>query len=159
MSNNEYFLTSEGAAKYRIELEELKGPKREELSRRLREAIQQGDLSENADYIKSKEDQAFLEGRIRELETLLANATIIEDMGGGGDSDGEIVLGSWVTIQEPGLDPEKYHVVGATEANPREGRISNESPIGIALMGRKSGDEVNTETPGGQITFKIISVE
>ena len=79
-NNNEYFLTAEGAAKYKEELVDLKGPQRTELARRLREAIQQGDLSENADYIKSKEDQSFLEGRIRELETLLGNSTIIEEM-------------------------------------------------------------------------------
>lgn len=157
--NNEYFLTAEGAAKYKEELVDLKGPQRTELARRLREAIQQGDLSENADYIKSKEDQAFLEGRIRELETLLANSTIIEEMDGDGKTTGEVILGSWVTIQEKGEEPEKYHVVGATEANPREGRISNESPIGEALMGHKVGEEVGAKAPGGDIKFKILKVE
>lgn len=155
-AKNEYFLTEEGAQKMRAELEDLKGPKRDEISRRLREAIQQGDLSENADYIKSKEDQGFLEGRIQELEVILANAAIIEE---GGSSDGYVAIGSWVTIQEKGNDPEKYHLVGHAEANPREGRISNESPIGIALMGGKEGDKVTVETPGGETVFKILKVE
>lgn len=153
---NEHYLTEEGAQKLRVELEDLKGPQRIELSRRLREAIQQGDLSENADYIKSKEDQGFLEGRIQELETLLSVATIIEE---GGSHDGVVGLGNWVTIQEKGNDPEKYYLVGHTEANPREGRISNESPIGIALMGGKKGDKVTVETPGGKTIFEIIKVE
>ncbi|MDH5508149.1 MAG: transcription elongation factor GreA [Anaerolineae bacterium] len=153
---NEHYLTPEGAARLRAELEDLKGPKREELSRRLREAIQQGDLSENADYIKTKEDQGFLEGRIQELEVLLADATIIED---GAAKDGAVGIGSWITIQEGSEAPEKYHLVGATEANPREGRISNESPIGIAVIGNHAGDKVTVETPGGSIELKILKVE
>ncbi|MEK6256899.1 MAG: transcription elongation factor GreA [Chloroflexota bacterium] len=153
---NEYYLTEEGAQKLRVELEDLIGPQRIELARRLREAIQQGDLSENADYIKSKEDQGFLEGRIQELEALLSNSSIIEE---GGSHDGTVSLGTWVTIQEKGNEPEKYHLVGHTEANPREGRISNESPIGIALMGGKKGDKVTFETPGGEMILEILKVE
>lgn len=153
---NEYFLTEEGAEKLRVELEELKGPERIDLSKRLREAIQQGDLSENADYTKAKEDQGFLEGRIQELEAMLANASIIEP---GSSPKGVVDLGSWVTIQEKGSDPEKYHLVGHAEANPREGRISNESPIGIALMGAKKGDKVTVDTPGGKTVFEILKVE
>lgn len=153
---NEYYLTEEGAEKLRVELEDLKGPQRIELARRLREAIQQGDLSENADYIKSKEDQGFLEGRIQELEQLLANAAIIEE---GASDDGHVSIGSWVTIQEKGSEPEKYHLVGHAEANPREGRISNESPIGLALMNGKKGDKVTVETPGGKTIFEILKVE
>lgn len=153
---NEYYLTEEGAEKLRLELEDLKGPQRIEIARRLREAIQQGDLSENADYIKSKEDQGFLEGRIQELEELLANAAIIKE---GASDDGQVSIGSWVTIQEKGSEPEKYHLVGHTEANPREGRISNESPIGLALMDGKRGDKVTVETPGGKTVFEILKVE
>ena len=155
-NRNEYYLTEEGAKKLRAELEELEGPKRKEIARRLREAIQQGDLSENADYIKSKEDQGFLEGRIQELKELLSNAAIIEE---GGSSDGHVSLGSWVTIQEKGNDPEKYQLVGHTEANPRKGRISNQSPIGTALMGGMQGDKVTVETPGGETVFEILKVE
>jgi transcription elongation factor GreA len=153
---NEYYLTEEGAEKLRAELKELEGPKRQKIAKRLREAIQQGDLSENADYIKSKEDQGFLEGRIQELKVLLANAAIIEE---GGSADGHVSLGSWVTIQEKGCDPERYQLVGHTEANPREGRISNESPIGIALIGGEKGDNITVETPGGETIFKILKVE
>jgi transcription elongation factor GreA len=152
--SEEYYLTSEGAEKLRIELEELKGPKREDLSRRLKEAIEQGDLSENADYSKAKEDQGFLEGRIQEIEAILGNAKIIEE----GKSDGTVNIGSHITIQEADYPPEEYHLVGPTEANPREGRISHESPIGIALMGRKKGDEVKVKTPGGEIKLKILKI-
>jgi transcription elongation factor GreA len=154
--NQEYYLTEEGRAKLQLELEELKGPRRIELSKRLREAIQQGDLSENADYTKAKEDQAFLEGRIQELEMLLSRAVIIskEDNRGG-----VIGVGSTITIEEVGREPMKYYLVGAQEAKPREGKISNESPIGRALLGHKKGDLVEAETPAGVLKFKIISVE
>jgi transcription elongation factor GreA len=152
--SEEYYLTPEGAEKLRIELEDLKGPQREDLSRRLKEAIEQGDLSENADYSKAKEDQGFLEGRIQEIEAILGNAKIIEEK----KSDGTVNIGSHITIQEADYPPEEYHLVGPTEANPREGRISHESPIGVALMGRKKGDEVEVKTPGGQIKLKILKI-
>ena len=154
--NTEHYLTAEGAARLRAELDELKGPRRQELSKRLRLAIQQGDLSENADYTQTKEDQAFLEGRILELEILLQNARIIEE---GNSSDGAVDIGSWVTIREAGKGEERYQVVGAKEASPREGRISYESPIGVALMGHRSGETVTAKTPGGEIVFEIVGVE
>ena len=149
------YLTPEGAEKLKAELEELKGPKREELSARLRSAIQMGDLSENADYHKAKEDQGFLEGRIQELDAILRNSVIIEKT----KSTGIVTIGSQVTIQEDTFDPETYHLVGPTEADPRQGRISNESPIGRALMDKKVGDIAEAETPGGKIKFKIIKIE
>lgn len=149
------YLTPEGEAKLKAELDELKGPKREELSKRLRSAIQMGDLSENADYHKAKEDQGFLEGRIKEIEAILRNAVLIEK----GGANGIITIGTVVTIQEDGLDPETYYLVGPTEANPRNGRISHESPIGRALMDKKVGDIAEAETPGGTIKFKIIKIE
>jgi transcription elongation factor GreA len=149
------YLTPEGAAKLEQELEELKGPRRTELAKRLRSAIQMGDLSENADYHKAKEDQGFLEGRIQEIEYKLRNAVIIEKNAGR-----EVVgIGNQVTIQEKGLPPETYHVVGAQEADPRNGKISNESPIGRALMDHKVGDVVQAETPGGKIDFTILKIE
>lgn len=154
--NHEYYLTEEGKAKLQLELEELKGPRRTELAARLREAIQQGDLSENADYSKAKEDQAFMEGRIQELEMLLSRAVIISK---GGNKGGVIGVGSTITIEEEGREPLKYYLVGAQEANPREGKISNESPIGQALLGHKEGDLVEAETPAGVLTFKILTVE
>ena len=149
------YLTPEGHAKLKAELEELKGPRREELSKRLRSAIQMGDLSENADYHKAKEDQGFLEGRIQEIEFMLRNVVIIEK----NKSRDVVSVGSHVTIQETGNPPETYHVVGAKEADPRNGRISNESPIGRAVMDHKVGDVVEVETPGGKIKFKIVKIE
>lgn len=150
-----HYLTPEGAEKLQAELDELKGTKREELSARLRSAIQMGDLSENADYHKAKEDQGFLEGRIQELEAILRNSVIIEKT----KSTGVVTIGSQVTIQEEGFDPESYHLVGPTEADPRKGKISHESPIGRALMDKKVGDVAEAETPGGKIKFKIIKIE
>jgi len=155
-NDQEYYLTPEGIASLREELEELKGPRRAELAQRLRAAIQQGDLSENADYTATKEEQAFVEGRIQEIETLLRQAVVIE---GNQSSDGAIALGSRVTIQEDGGPPEKYQLVGHTEADPSKGRISNESPIGKALIGKRKGDQVHTQTPGGTITLTILEVE
>ena len=149
------YLTVEGEAKLRAELEELKGPKREELAKRLRSAIQMGDLSENADYHKAKEDQGFLEGRIQEIEYVLRNFVLIEK----NVNRDFVSVGNHVTIQEGDSPPEKYHVVGAKEADPRNGRISNESPIGRALMDHKIGDEVEADTPGGKIKLKIIKIE
>jgi transcription elongation factor GreA len=149
------YLTIEGEAKLRAELEELKGPKREELSKRLRSAIQMGDLSENADYHKAKEDQGFLEGRIQEIEYVLRNVVIIEK----NVNRDFVSVGNHVTIQEGDFPSETYHVVGAKEADPPNGRISNESPIGKALMDHKVGDEVEADTPGGKIKLKILKIE
>jgi transcription elongation factor GreA len=152
--SHQTYLTPEGEQKLKHELAELKGPRREELAQRLRSAIQMGDLSENADYHKAKEDQAFLEGRIQEIEAVLRNAVIIEK------SQGDAVsVGSHVTIQEADFDPETFYVVGAKEADPRNGKISNESPIGSALINHKVGDVVEADTPGGKIRFKILKIE
>lgn len=148
------YLTPEGEAKLKAELAELTGHRREELAQRLRSAIQMGDLSENADYHKAKEDQSFLEGRIQEIEAVLRTAVIVEKK----YSD-TVTVGSSVTIQEENFPPETYHVVGAKEADPRNGKISNESPIGKALMGHKVGDVIETDTPDGKIAFKILKVE
>lgn len=149
------YLTAEGAARLKAELEELKGPARVELARRLRDAIQMGDLSENADYHKAKEDQGFLEGRIQELEYLLREVVIIDDARVQTDV---VAVGSHVVIQEKGEEPETYHLVGSQEADPRKGRISNESPIGRALLGHKVGESVEVETPAGATRFKIIEI-
>jgi transcription elongation factor GreA len=149
------YLTEEGAAKLRAELEDLKGPKRQALAERLRSAIQMGDLSENADYHKAKEDQAFLEGRILEVDYVLRNATIINK----NPANDVVNVGSHVTIQEGDAEPELYHIVGAKEADPRNGKISNESPIGRALVNRKLGEIVAVETPGGSVQFRIVKIE
>jgi len=149
-----YYLTKEGAKKMRLELEDMLGNQRQELSERLRFAIQQGDLSENADYHKAKEDQAFLEGKIKEYEEILAGVVIIEE-----NKTGLINVGSNVTIQEDGFEEEKYQLVGAKEASPMDGRISNESPIGKALLGHVAGDEIEVSTPRGTSKYKIISID
>ena len=148
------YLTTEGADRLKAELEELTGPKREELAARLRAAIQMGDLSENADYIKAKEDQGFLEGRIQELEYILGNAVIIE---ANGNKD-VVAIGSHITIQEEDFPEETYHLVGPTEADPSKGMISHESPIGKALIDHKVGETVEAETPGGVIKLKILKI-
>jgi transcription elongation factor GreA len=155
MSDQSY-LTVEGAEKIKAELAELKGPRRTELAQRLRSAIQMGDLSENADYHKAKEDQGFLEGRIKELDYLLHNAVIVDISEVSRDS---VQVGTRITIQEEGEEPESYLMVGANEADPPNGRISNESPIGQALFGKKVGETAIAQTPGGQIKFKILKIE
>jgi transcription elongation factor GreA len=151
----EKFLTEEGAADLRRELEELKTIKRPQLAAKLKEAISQGDLSENADYHDAKEQQAFLEGRIQYLETLLHSAIIVS---GNGKKAASVGIGSEVTVEENGEPPETFIIVGAAEANPREGKISHESPLGRALMGHKVGDKVKVEAPAGQLIFKIKSI-
>jgi transcription elongation factor GreA len=153
---HEIYLTAEGAEKLKVELQELKGPKRVEIARRLRSAIQMGDLSENADYHKAKEDQGFLEGRIQELEYTLNNAVIINETERSTDT---IQVGSCVTVQEGDYPAETYFLVGAKEADPRNGRISNESPIGRVLLGSHVGDEVIASTPGGDIKLKVLKIE
>lgn len=154
--SDEIYLTAEGAVRLKAELEHLKGAGREEMARRLRAAVQMGDLSENADYHKAKEDQGFMEGRIQELEYLLKNATIIEQ---NGSKAGIVDIGSHVTIQEGSYPSETYHLVGAKEADPRNGRISNESPIGSALLGHRVGDDVVVETPGGNVHLRILEIK
>ncbi len=149
------FLTPEGAARLSEELTDLKGPQRIALAKRLREAIQMGDLSENADYHKAKEDQAFLEGRIQELDYILSNAEIVEDTG----KRDEVRVGVSVTVQEDDFEPEVFYIVGAKEADPRAGKISNESPIGRSLMNRRPGESVVAQTPAGEIRLKILKIE
>jgi transcription elongation factor GreA len=149
------YLTAEGLARLKAELAELSGPRREDLAARLRSAIQMGDLSENADYHKAKEDQAFLEGRIQELQYIVGSAVVIEK----NVATDKVNIGSRVTIQEEDFPHETYHMVGPKEADPRNGKISHESPIGKSLLGCKVGDLVTVETPGGKAKFKIIKIE
>ncbi len=148
------YLTADGAEKLKAELVQLKGPERQTMAKRLRDAIQMGDLSENADYHKAKEDQAFLEGRIQELEYILNNAQVIEDLG----PRDVVRVGVSVRVQEDSSETETFQMVGAKEADPRNGKISNESPIGKALMDHRVGDVVEAQTPGGLIRFKILEI-
>jgi len=154
MAEKKNFLTAEGAAKMRKELEGLKGPGRAQIAERLRKAVRQGDLTENADYTSAKEQQAFLEGRILELEAYLRKATIVEPQG----STGQVEVGSTVVVLEEGQTQASFQIVGVKEADPRQGKISHESPIGKALMGKMVGQTAQAETPGGRIRFKILEV-
>ncbi len=156
MKQQPVYLTPHGIEKLRQELDELVQVKRPALAKRLRQAIQQGDLSENADYIMAKEDQGFLEGRIQQIEAMLRNAVIIEQ----GPPTGEVHLGSRVTVVEDGSgDEDVFTIVGPAEADPGNGRISHESPMGKALMGQREGDVVEVNAPAGPIRFRVVAIE
>ena len=150
-------LTLAGKAKLQEELAELKGPRREEIARRLKHAIEMGDLSENADYHMAKEDQGFLEGRIQQIEANLSSATLIEDA----DINTSVVqIGNTVTLQEDNEPEEVFIIVGANEASPRERKISYESPMGAALMGHKKGETVEVMLPkNSTMKIKILKIE
>jgi len=154
----ESFLTRNGEKRFREELEHLKTTVRRQLSERLRFAIQQGDLSENADYHKAKEDQSFIEGRINELEHILKEVVIIEDLKRKPDI---ISIGSTITVLFDGEDDEEtYWLVGPAEANPNEGLISFESPLGEALMHHRPGEHVEIVLPNGlKSVIKIIKIQ
>ena len=155
MNSEPNYLTPEGKRKLEEELAHLETVKRKELSDRLHVAVKQGDLSENADYIQAKEEQGFLEGRIRTIQALLRNVVLIEEQSGG-----EVRLGSKVTVAEDGSDEhETFMLVGAAEANPLQGRISNVSPLGQALLGRHVGEVVTVQAPNGEIVFRIVGIE
>ncbi|RPI88416.1 MAG: transcription elongation factor GreA [Chloroflexi bacterium] len=152
------FLTRQGYQKLQEELEFLRTVKRQEVAKRLHEAVEgSGDLGVDldAEYEAAKNEQAFTEGRIQELEILLANARVIEET----VKSETVTVGSKVTIQENGTEAECYFIVGPAEANPREGRISNESPLGRALMDHREGDVIRVDAPGGSFTVQLIKVE
>jgi transcription elongation factor GreA len=149
-----HFLTPEGKERLEQELEFLRKVRRPEVAEHIRLAREDGDLSENAGYDAAKEEQAHVEGRIMTLENILKNAQIIEN---NNHSD-IVVVGSSVTVQEDGYDPETFHIVGSAEVNPMQGRISNKSPLGQALLGRSKGDNVEVNTPNGVTVFTILEV-
>ncbi len=155
MNNQETYLTPEGYEKLEEELEYLTTTRRAEVAQAIHEAKMDGDVSENAGYDEAKRQQGFLEGRIMTIEAMLKNAVIIES---NGPSD-TVVLGSRVTVEEDGWEPETYTIVGSAEADPAGGRISNESPMGSALMGHGVGDRVTFETPGGELEVEILEIE
>lgn len=148
-------VTKEGLEKMKKELDELRSTKRAEIAQRLKAAIAMGDLSENSEYDEAKNAQAFLEGRILQLEQQIRTAQVIEKA-----AKGRVDVGSTVLIEdmEEHLQ-ERVTIVGSTESNPFEGRISNESPVGRALMGAKAGDIVEAEAPNGVLKYKVISIE
>ncbi len=153
---NPLIITKAGKEQLEKELADLKGPRRQEISRRLKHAIENGDLSENADYISAKEDQGFLEGRILEVETILANAEVVDEPG---VMTGKVQIGNKVTVQEAGEPEEVFELVGVSEVNTLQGKISYESPIGSALLDKRVGDKVTVKTPGGFIEFIIKKIE
>lgn len=153
---NQLIITKTGKAKLEEELAELKGPRRMEISRRLKSAIEMGDLSENADYITAKEDQGFLEGRILEIETILSNAEVVDEDNVRSD---RVQIGHKVTVREGGEDEEVFELVGISEVNTLLGKISYESPIGSALLDKRPGEKVQVKTPGGVLEFTIIKIE
>lgn len=150
------FLTREGYQKLQDELDFLRSDKREEIANRLHEAMEGGELIENAEYEAAKNEQAFVEGRIKELDVLLATARIIDE---SSVTAGTIQVGSSVTVQEEGnKEKEEYDIVGVAEANPALGKISNESPLGRALLNHKEGDRVQVDAPVGPFMVKVIKV-
>lgn len=146
------YLTKEGYQKLQDELDYLRTAKRQEVADRLHEAMEGGELIENAEYEAAKNEQAFVEGRIQELEIILAGAHLIAEH----NDPTSVQVGDTVTIQEEGGEPEEYTIVGAAEADPRAGKISNESPLGKALLNRRPGDIVSVEAPGGSFKVKVI---
>ena len=153
----EYPMTKEGKLKLEQELEQLKTVKRKEVVERIKIARSFGDLSENSEYDSAKEEQAFVEGRITTIENMIRNAKIIE----GDDTNTDTVsLGKSVTFVElPNGDEETYSIVGSVEADPFDGKISNDSPIAKSLIGKRVGDKVSIMTPGGEMSVKIVSID
>ena len=153
MAKKEFYVTKGGLEKLREELDDLVNVQRKKIAAALKEAKEFGDLSENASWDDAKERQAFIEGRIAEIEHILKNAVEIEE------SHGDVVsVGSVVHVElETGV--QKFHIVGSTEADPESGKISNESPIGKARIGKKPGDEVEVDVPAGTMVYKIKQID
>ena len=156
MSAREVVLTYEGLRKLEEELEYLRGTKRKEVAERIKQALSFGDISENSEYDEAKNEQAQMEGRIVQLESMLKHARVIDEDDVNTDA---VSLGSKVRIHDIEFDEEVvYHIVGSTEANPLKSKISNESPVGAALMGHKKDDIVEVQVPDGTMKFKILEI-
>ena len=152
----EVFMTEEGLKKHEAELEELKSVKRREVSEKIKVALGYGDLSENSEYDEAKNEQAMVEARIAELEDMLQNVKIIDE---SVISPDVVHLGTRLVVLDPVFDEEvTYQIVGSKEANPMEDRISDESPVGKALLGHRKGDKVDVETPGGVSVYTIVEI-
>lgn len=156
--DDQTLVTKEGLKLLKDELDELKTKRRAEVAQRLKEAISYGDLSENSEYEEAKNEQAFVEGRILELEQKIKNAKIISEK--KETKHKEVEIGSTVTVRNKtdGDEPEKYTIVGSTEANPFEGKLGNESPIGKAVLGAKKGDVVTVQSPSGILSYEVLHV-
>ena len=152
--SKKYLLTPEGLEKLQEELKVLINDKRKEVIERIREAAAHGDLSENADYAQAREEQSFIEGRIQEIEDIIKNAEIINT----NTHHSSVVIGSTVNLKIDGAE-KKYTIVGSNEANPKEGKISNESLVGRALLDRKVREKFKITTPAGEMEYEITSIE
>jgi len=157
MTRKEVILTYEGLEKLEKELEYLKISKRREIAERIKQALTFGDISENSDYDEAKNEQAYMETRIVQIENMLKNARVIDE----DDVNTEVVsLGCKVTVLDVEMDEEvEYYIVGSMEADPAKSKISNESPVGSALMGKEKGDSVDVEVPAGTIKLKILNID
>jgi transcription elongation factor GreA len=153
MQNKPTYLSREGLDKLRTELDEMTSVKRPEVAQRIHDAKEHGDLSENAEYEDAKNEQAFVEGRIQTLQALIKNATIIDEH----HSTDHVQIGSTVKVASDDGE-ESFTIVGSTEARPTEGRISNESPVGRALLGKKKGEKVVVKVPAGDFTYKVVGI-
>lgn len=157
MAEKETILTIDGLKKIEQELEHLKGVKRREVAERIKQAIEFGDISENSEYEDAKNEQAFIEGRILEMEKMLRNAKIIDEGEVGGDT---VTLGSTVVLNDIEYgDEETYTIVGSAEADPKQSRISNVSPVGEAILGKKVGSIVEVNVPAGILKYKIVGIK
>ncbi len=158
MAAKETILTAEGLRKLEDELDNLRTVRRQEVAERLKVAISYGDISENSEYDDAKSEQAFIEGRILELEQMINTATIIDDT--ANKKKGIVSLGSHVIVKDMETgDEEEYTIVGTTEADPFANRISNESPVGAAILGQKVNTVVQVNTPVGELSYKIVKVD
>lgn len=156
MADKEYLLTREGYEKHEKEFEYLKTVKRKEIAEKIKEARSFGDLSENAEYDEAKNEQAQVEERIALLDHMLNNAKIIEENG----NSKEVTVGSSIVLKDPETGEEmEYTIVGSAESDPLKGRISNESPVGAAVLGHAVGDEIEVETPGGTVTYQLTEIK
>ncbi len=160
MAEKAYYVTADGLAALEKELEYLKVVRRKEMAEKIKEARSFGDLSENSEYDEAKNEQAILEARIADVEATLANAVVVDENEHDMDA---IHIGSVVAVEMKRADgsasQKEYSIVGSNEANPRAGRISDESAVGKALMGKKAGDTVEVETPAGIVTYAVLSVQ
>ncbi len=157
MTDKPAYLTRDGRAKLEAELEQLQTLGRKEVAERINAAKELGDISESGEYEDAKKSQALLEGRIREIKSLLSRAQIIDEENG---QSGEVRVGSRVTVRFEGeSEEETWSIVGSAEANPREGRISNESPIGAALLGKRPRQKVTVQTPSGLLKLTIVKIQ
>ena len=153
MNQKPTYISRDGLEKLRTELEEMVSVRRPEIAQRIHDAKEHGDLSENAEYEDAKNEQAFVVGRIQTVEALIKNATIIDEH----HSIDHVQIGSTVKVDGPD-GAQSFTIVGSTEARPTEGRISNESPVGRALLGRKKGDKVVVRVPAGDIAYSIVAI-